>query len=125
VKLTLLSGALNGTEFEFHEPAVCVLGRAEECRPRLPETMDHYDVSGHHCLLIVNPPAVQIMDLGSTNGTFVNGVKIGQRVPLRSTEGRVTFQPFCRRRLRDGDSIRLGRFTILRVHVQAGQGAEA
>lgn len=46
-------------------------------------------VSGSHCQFIVSEGAVQLRDLGSTNGTFVNGTRVteanleaGQRVRL-------------------------------------------
>jgi len=125
VKLTVLSGVLKGTAYEFHEPAVFVVGRAEGCRPRLGEAMSYADVSRHHCLLIVNPPAVRILDLGSRNGTFVNGVKIGQLVALGPGDGKANVPPSSSRRLCDGDRIRLGRRTLLRVAVGAPERTEA
>lgn len=36
-------------------------------------------VSRRHCLLDIAPPTVRVRDLGSLNGTFVNGRIIGQR----------------------------------------------
>ncbi len=42
-------------------------------------------VSGHHCEIIDSGDGMYLRDLGSTNGTFVNGQKLptGQRVKLR------------------------------------------
>lgn len=60
-------------------------------RPDSDIRMDDPTVSGAHAQIvwIYDPPYIQ--DLGSTNGTFVNGVRVG------------------RQELRDGDVIRLGR----------------
>lgn len=40
------------------------------------------DVSGHHAMLYREGDAVLVRDLGSTNGTFVNGVRIVDAAPL-------------------------------------------
>ena len=44
---------------------------------RLPNGPGYADVSRHHCLLHIDPPAVWVRDLGSRNGTRVNGTQIG------------------------------------------------
>ena len=79
VTLRLLKGRLDRTEYVFDERTTCVLGRADDCAPRLPSDEYHRTVSRHHCLLDINPPDARIRDFGSLNGTFVNGKKIGQR----------------------------------------------
>jgi len=33
-------------------------------------------ISRHHCQLEIDPPAVRVRDLGSTNGTFLNGTGV-------------------------------------------------
>jgi len=53
----------------------CVIGRSRECQVRIPAP----EVSRKHCLLEIDPPCVRVRDLGSRNGTFVNGVMIGRR----------------------------------------------
>jgi len=55
----------------------CWFGRAADCHARLPG--DDTLVSRHHFLVEVNPPAARLRDLGSLNGTQVNGQKIGGR----------------------------------------------
>jgi len=47
-----------------------VVGSAEDCDIRI--TDDPY-VSTHHCALTVNGDRVRVEDLGSTNGTWING----------------------------------------------------
>ena len=54
-------------------------------------------VSRRHLTLELVQETVSLTDLGSTNGTFLNGQKL---------------QPFQRRIVRDGDEIRLGKLSI-------------
>ncbi len=61
--------------FETSESAMCVIGRATDCNVIIPKQLDSR-ISRHHCLLEINPPQVLIKDLGSKNGTFVNGEDI-------------------------------------------------
>ena len=81
VTLSATRGALSGQEFEFTERAACMVGRAMDCSIQLPGDAEHVSASRHHCLLDINPPDVRIRDFGSLNGTFVNGEKIGSRLP--------------------------------------------
>lgn len=114
VRLVIMAGQMVGEQFEFDRRTVCVIGRAQGCRPRI-EDPELRRVSRHHCLLDINPPDIRIRDFGSRNGTWVNGRKIGQR---RNGE---TPAEAARRRYRevdltDGDQFRLGR-TVFRVEI--------
>jgi eukaryotic-like serine/threonine-protein kinase len=116
ITLTVVKGPLAGQEYVFQEPAEYVLGRAEDCYPRLPDDYYHKDVSRRHCLFGVNPPEMWVQDLGSKNGTYVNGKNIGQRVGATDEEsGKVTTLP--RELLKDGDELMLGTNMVLRVGV--------
>jgi pSer/pThr/pTyr-binding forkhead associated (FHA) protein len=117
ITLTVVSGPLAGQEYVFREPAVYVLGRSEECYPRVPDDYKHKDISRHHCLLSVNPPEVWVQDLGSKNGTYVNGRKIGQRVSVTPGDGAAYLRTSGREQLRDADELGLGLNTVLRVGV--------
>src|SRR5437870_4337936 len=77
--LIVTEGKLVGQQFVFDERTSCILGRAADCSPRLPNDDDHITISRHHCLLDINPPDIRVRDFGSLNGTYVNGEKIGQR----------------------------------------------
>lgn len=121
--LSLVDGRKELSEYVFDERATCLIGRSEDCSPRLPNDEQHRSVSRHHCMLDINPPDVRIRDFGSRNGTFVNGVKIGQRDPGQSAaQGReLSFQE---RDLEDGDEVRLGRSVAFRVRVRLPPPAE-
>jgi eukaryotic-like serine/threonine-protein kinase len=120
VTLRLFKGELDRTEYVFDERTTCILGRANDCVPRLPSDEYHGTVSRHHCLLDINPPDVRVRDLGSLNGTFVNGEKIGQR-DARQTPEEGAAVSFPERDLTDGDEIRLGE-TVFRVAVRLPAG---
>lgn len=55
-------------------PGKTLLGRQESCQLRIPTG----DVSRKHCEIEVTDSTVKVRDLGSTNGTFVNGQRIGE-----------------------------------------------
>lgn len=57
-----------------------LIGRADDCQLRPSAS----GVSRHHCVVIVEPPEVSIRDLGSSNGTFVNGERISGGHRLKS-----------------------------------------
>jgi serine/threonine-protein kinase len=106
VILTLAAGTAKGQTFVFEERTTCILGRADECYP-LPRDVQHRSVSRHHCLLDINPPDVCVRDLGSRNGTYVNGRLIGQRPEGMDAEQGRQLPPFPEQDLKDGDELRL------------------
>ncbi|MCI0458266.1 MAG: FHA domain-containing protein [Gemmataceae bacterium] len=79
VRLTMVQGMSPGQEYVFHDHTLCTVGRAPDCLLQLPSDLGHLDVSRHHCLLEIDPPFVSVRDLGSKNGTYVNGEMIGRR----------------------------------------------
>lgn len=63
----------NGSKKTFHIPStVTVIGRRQECDLCIPLMI----ISRRHCQLNFDENTVHIRDLGSRNGTFVNGRKI-------------------------------------------------
>lgn len=79
VILTGVKGPMNGCKYRFDERMLCLIGRAENCALQITGS-DADGVSRHHCMLDVQPPKAFLQDLGSINGTFLNGRNIG-RVP--------------------------------------------
>ena len=78
ITLTVVHGDLPEKEYVFEEPTRCIIGRAEDCDIQVPANYQHAVVSRHHCCLEMEPPAIRVHDLGSRNGTYVNGGNIGQ-----------------------------------------------
>ncbi|MGW0120046.1 protein kinase domain-containing protein [Streptomyces sp. NPDC003327] len=116
VTLVQVKGRLAGQEHVFTERTTCLLGRAAECVPRLPDDAHHRTVSRHHCLLDINPPEIRVRDFGSRNGTYVNGRPIGRRARGQSPEeGAALVLP--EHDLADGDELRIGD-TVFRVRVR-------
>jgi len=72
-RLTVLTGPHKGHRFCFRGSAHCLVGRAADCFMRFAGTDRDLQISRHHCELHIDPPAVLVQDLGSRNGTFVNG----------------------------------------------------
>lgn len=86
VKLIVASGRSAGRAIAIKRNTL-LIGRAEQCDVRpLSE-----EVSRRHCQVTVGPDAVWVEDLGSRNGTHVNGQRIGERTKVV-----------------DGDMIRVG-----------------
>jgi serine/threonine protein kinase len=95
--ITLLAKS-NGKEYSVSE-GVSVIGRASDCKFVLKVS----EVSKHHCRIEVAGSTVTVEDLGSVNGTFVNGLRT-ERAPLR-----------------DGDELRIAERHIFTVRI-AEQG---
>ncbi|MGA9524202.1 MAG: FHA domain-containing protein [Myxococcaceae bacterium] len=98
--LKFISGKYQGGEFPLKVDKQVVIGRSSELDMVLVEDM----VSRKHAKITVGDGRILIEDLGSTNGTFVNGEKIKQA------------------RLKEGDRILIGT-SILKL-IQQGASAE-
>ena len=57
--------------FSIHRD-ITVIGRREDCDFRIPLG----EVSRKHCRLIKNGEAIKVEDLGSSNGTYCNGMRV-------------------------------------------------
>jgi serine/threonine protein kinase len=119
VSLVVTAGPLRGQRFDFAAHDTFLFGRAPDCHARL----DPSDVSAsrHHFLLEVNPPEARLRDLGSLNGTHVNGVRHGGRRPDETPEEAATRRG-AEVDLFDGDEVRVGA-TVCRVSVSSPAGA--
>src|SRR3954469_23771008 len=100
--LRFISGKYQGGEFPLRPHREIVIGRSSELDMVLVEDM----VSRKHAKITTDDKSVSIQDLGSTNGTFVNGEKI------RKVE------------LKDGDRILIGTSIIKLVALDGQQSAQ-
>jgi FHA domain len=71
-RLRILSGPHAGETVDIGRGKL-LIGREEDCHLR-PESEF---VSRHHCVLLLDDYTLRIRDLGSKNGTFVNGRRVG------------------------------------------------
>ena len=93
--LTVLCGQESGRVFEL-APGRVILGRAEGVGIALADP----GTSRHHASVHSAPLGYVITDLGSSNGLFVNGVRLEHRV------------------LREGDRVQVGPSTVLKFSYQ-------
>jgi len=101
VTLHVVAGPQTGRVFTFDQHETFMIGRSEDAQFCLPH--DRF-FSRHHCIVEIAPPQAFIRDLGSTNGTFVNGSRVDTAY------------------LKNGDRIQGGE-TILEVEVSADQAS--
>ena len=73
VTLHVVAGPQTGRDFTFDQHDTFMIGRSEDAQFCLPQ--DRF-FSRHHCILEIAPPQCFLRDLGSTNGTFVNGIRV-------------------------------------------------
>ncbi|MEN1678853.1 MAG: FHA domain-containing protein [Planctomycetota bacterium] len=78
MKLKVLAGAKSGAEIPLKKHKF-VIGRASDCTLRAGSDA----ISRRHCVLLRTEQGVTVQDLGSRNGTFVNGANIEGETPLR------------------------------------------
>lgn len=80
MEIRILSGSLAGQSKRF-EQAVVVVGRQAGLDLRFDPQQD-LDVSGRHAEIRAGENGFTIADVGSTNGTFVNGKRVTGPTPL-------------------------------------------
>lgn len=71
--MRVISGPQTGRVFTFDQHDTFMIGRSEDAHFCLPQ--DRF-FSRHHCILEIAPPQCFLRDLGSLNGTFVNGFRV-------------------------------------------------
>jgi pSer/pThr/pTyr-binding forkhead associated (FHA) protein len=71
-RIRVVDGPLSGETIEVRGGKLFI-GREEDCHLRPNSEF----VSRHHCALLLDDYTLRIRDLGSKNGTFVNGRRIG------------------------------------------------
>ena len=114
VSLVVTAGPIRGQRYDFAEHDTFLFGRSPDCHARL--ASNDAAASRHHFLLEVNPPHARLRDLGSLNGTHVNGLRHGGRRPDETPED-AEGRSGADLDLRDGDEIRVGA-THLKVAIE-------
>lgn len=101
-ELKILAGKHQGKAIPLTSKKFLV-GREQDCQLRPNSEL----VSRHHCVFSIDDFAVRLRDLGSTNGTFVNG---------KAIRGEVVLKP--------GDHVTIGRLEV-ELAVMTGSTARA
>ena len=106
MKLIVIKGTDEGKQFDLAD-AVVGLGRDASNRIRLHDT----EISRRHAEFCRTPQGYHVRDVGSANGTFVNGRLIGKRLgPDAGNELAGVALP--EHELSDGDALGLGGLTF-------------
>ncbi len=71
-RIRIITGPMSGQTIDLSD-GILLIGREADCQVRLPCDF----VSRHHCALQLADLTLRIRDLGSKNGTYVNGRRIG------------------------------------------------
>lgn len=91
VELKVLEGRQQGKLIPLNVRQF-LIGREQDCHLRPNSDL----VSRHHCVFTVDDFTVRLRDLGSTNGTFVNGERIQGQVMLKPGDnvlvGKLSFE---------------------------------
>jgi predicted component of type VI protein secretion system len=91
VELKVLEGRQQGKTIPLHVRQF-LIGREQDCHLRPNSDL----VSRHHCVFTLDDFALRLRDLGSTNGTFVNGERIQGQVVLKAGDhvnvGKLAFE---------------------------------
>ncbi|MCO5166749.1 MAG: serine/threonine-protein kinase [Planctomycetes bacterium] len=97
LRLAFRTGAHRGHTLEFDPPRTLILGRSSQADLQI------YDerISRRHCAIRVDPQGGRVKDLGSGNGTYLNGVEVRETV------------------IADGDVLMIGRTEIELRYVEA------
>jgi hypothetical protein len=89
--MQILAGPATGRQFPIAPNQQVTIGRAEDNTLCIPDA----EVSSRHCMLTFQNDKVMFQDLGSSNGSFLNG------------------QPYRQGYINSGDQLRLGRETTI------------
>ncbi len=101
MKLVVVKGKTSVKEIPLNNARMSI-GRKSDCTVRIPSPM----VSRQHCELVQEEGRILVKDLGSSNGTFVNGARVKQR------------------ELKAGDTLGVGPITfVLEVQGERSQAA--
>jgi serine/threonine-protein kinase len=115
VILEVTAGPLRGQAYTFAEHDTFIFGREEDCHARF--SGKDTTASRHHFILEVNPPDARVRDLGSLNGTYVNGTRYGGRPSHMTPEEAQRRLKHPEVDIKDGDEIKVGE-TVFGVRIE-------
>ena len=78
-RLKVILGTNAGKEIRLLGPKF-LIGRAEDCHLRPKSDL----ISRHHCVLLLEEQGLTVRDLGSRNGTLVNGQRVSGECELKT-----------------------------------------
>lgn len=76
--LQITKGKSAGYRRSITNPERILIGRDSSCNLSLPDPL----LSRRHCIITITPNETQIVDMGSRNGTYVNG----QKLPVKTSQ---------------------------------------
>jgi pSer/pThr/pTyr-binding forkhead associated (FHA) protein len=108
VAISVLTGPHKNRRFTFEGPVRFTVGRAEGCLIRFSGDNRDLMISRRHCEVKIDPPHAQLRDLGSLNGTYLNGKRL-EPTKVKAT-GRASSHAklLAETLLNDGDVVTLG-----------------
>ena len=116
ITLTISDGAHRGAEYRLENRETFVIGRDYDCDLRLPNYAEFRTVSRRHCLLGVTTTSIWLRDLGSRNGTYLNGKQI-DTAEFWSFSDDQLLRSCADYELKDGDEFVLGSVAFrARIH---------
>ena len=107
--LTVEKGNHAGQSFTYKGEKILMLGRQRSCSIVFTDAT----VSNNHCILEISPKSVLVRDCDSTNGTFINGKKIGRYEDGNSGD-EVNKTGFS---MKTGDRLGLGKSCELKLEI--------
>ena len=106
--LTVVEGARKGKSLLLAGPGRLFFGRGDDCFEVLPQS--DLTAGRYHAIFEIQPPHVFVTDLGSVNGTLLNGKKIGRNPDVLNPES--SSHSDERFSLSHGDRVTLGETTF-------------
>lgn len=104
VELKVLEGRQQGKTIPLHVRQF-LIGREQDCHLRPNSDL----VSRHHCVFTLDDFSLRLRDLGSTNGTLVNGERIQGQVVLKAGDhvsvGKLSFEIVIKETARVGTPV--------------------
>jgi pSer/pThr/pTyr-binding forkhead associated (FHA) protein len=85
-------------------PGEFLIGRGPDCDLRLPVSA----ISRHHCIIRLTETEATLLDLGSSNGTYLNGQRVRSQAALHSGDDLAVGDCHFLVDLGDSDAVNLG-----------------